>query len=249
VLYSIPVIVFYGWLVLQYGKYSSLVFQTRLNYALRAELFRNMDIAWVLVIIFNGLVYLLLFVWAESVVLEGATFQGGFLRSMRFAARNPLRLIVVAAVNYISLAAMTEWVMHSAAPVLRYDEIAARYTYTQPPALPVALGFILLFILLPIMAYAHYALYIPPVPFRPVKHRGRTRRERGEVVMDDGETLMNMGDESITARADDAGERSISTRRPDFDDMVSERRPGDEKHPLLDDSDTEPDRDSLRLNE
>ena len=218
---AIPVIIFFGWLIRQYGSYSSLIFESRWNMGLRFEFFRNIDIAWGAVIITGIVIYLLLLVWDESVVLEGSTFQQGFIRSVKFAVRNPIRVIAVRLINYLIIngVLIITFITYTPGPVYKFSDYQNELSNV---AFQEFWFLLLIFILYPILSFTHYLLYLPNMPFRP-----------GKVVPD--ETPVR----SAVISGDVDGDANIIT--------IGKREPGEKT--ISDDANIEPDDDFLRLNE
>jgi len=220
-LVAIPVIIFYGWLVRQYASYSSLIFESRWNMGLRFEFFRNIDIAWGVVIFVGVVIYLLLTVWDESVVLEGSTFQQGFIRSAKFATRNPIRVIAVRLINYLIINAVLilTFITYSPNPVYKFSDYQNEMSNV---AFQEFWFLLLIFILYPILSFTHYLLYIPNLPFKPGKSDVNEKPVRATVISGDVD-----GDANILS----LGKRERKEKT------------------ISDNAKTEPDDDFLRLNE
>ncbi len=217
---AIPVIIFYGWLIRQYASYSSLIFESRWNMGLRFEFFRSIDMAWGAVIFVGVVIYLLLTIWDESVVLEGSTFQQGFIRSAKFAARNPVRVITIRLINYLIIygVLILTFIMYTPGPIYKFSDYQDELSNI---AIQEFWFLLLIFILYPILSFTHYLLYIPNLPFRPGKVEVNERPVRAAVISGDVDKEANI---------------TISGKREP------------EERTISDDVDIEPNDDVLRLN-
>ena len=244
-LIAIPVIFFYGWLVLRYASYSSLIWESRWNMGLRFEFIHSVNTTWGFVLFLSALIYLFLLVWDESVVLEGSTFQQGYIRSARFTVRNPVRVIAVVLINLIIiyLLWLLTYRLYTLSPIFGLNDIineTAKFIYHQ-------LWFILLvFIASPILSYTHFLLYIPNLPFTPGKRKVEEETVVPEVIK------AKPGNEEadfVDIDPEEPGPRTISTTVDEENQIIAEKEGKPEDTSIDNDRGTEPDDDILRLNE
>lgn len=176
--------------------------------------------AWGAVIFIGIVIYLLLTVWDESVVLEGSTFQQGFIRSAKFAARNPIRVIAVRLMNYLIIngVLILTFIMYTPGPIYKFSDYQDELSYI---AIQEFWFLLLIFILYPILSFTHYLLYIPNMPFRPGKFEVNEKPVSAPVISGD----VDKESDVITVGKRERREETIS-----------------------DDADIEPDDDVLRLN-
>lgn len=242
-LIAIPMVFFYGWLVLKYASYSSLVWESRWNMGLRFEFFHSVNTAWGFVLIVSAIIYLFLLVWDESIVLEGSTFQQAYIRSARFAVRNPVRVLAIVLINLIIiyLLWLLAYKLYTLSPVFGINDLireTAKYTYHQ-------LWFILLiFMVSPVLSYTHFLLYIPNLPFRPGKGRVEEAEVREVIKAKDG---MEKAD-FVTIGKREPAPRTISTTADEEQQIIYEKDGKPEDTSIDNDRGTEPDDDILRLN-
>jgi len=255
ILYAIPVLILFGWMMMRYSAYSSLIFESRWNTGLRLDFLFGNRVALDIAIAVMAVIYCSLMVWDESVVLEGAAFSVGFLRSLRFAARNLFRVFAVAVISFLILRIPN---------LIAGMYLQAAYPKLEPRAADIMLGpvqyfnyafseislslfwfIILLFILSPIVAYAQYLLYIPNQPFRPYAFRaGRVKPRPGILIGDSGEEPP----EKIGAEPDERLPPPIHGYGEDKADILHDTSDESWTNPLSNGGGKEPDDDLLRLN-
>jgi hypothetical protein len=104
---------------------------------------------------------------------------------------------------------------------------------------------IIMFFIAPILAYTHYLLYIPNLPFQPyARHTDRARLRHGVLVNDSAAQFV----ERISTRPDEPPLRPISDYREGKPDTISDKKGRPDIKPITDET-KEPGDDSLRLNE